>query len=118
MMPIRQAIALLGCVGAFSAPAGAEPLAPEHAAGQAVYSKWCAPCHAPGVTHPGTHALMTKYDGIKSGVLLDWKDLPAVTVKYWVRHGISVMPHFRKTEISDAELEQLARYLARNTPGG
>jgi hypothetical protein len=61
---------------------------------------------------------MTKYYGIKSGVLLEWKDLPAATVKYWVRHGVSVMPHFRRMEICDPELEQLARYLARNTPGG
>jgi mono/diheme cytochrome c family protein len=114
----RRAILVLVLAAACAGSARAEPLAPEHAAGQAVYSKWCAPCHAPGVTHPGTHALMTKYDGIKSGVLLDWRDLPATTVKYWVRHGVSVMPHFRKTEISDAELEQLARYLARNTPGG
>ena len=30
-----------------------------------------------------------------------------------VRTGISVMPHFRKTEISDAELDALARYVAR-----
>jgi (+)-pinoresinol hydroxylase len=118
MTPMRAAIAVLGLAAACATPARAETLAPEHAAGQAVYLRWCAPCHAPGVTHPGTHALMTKYQGVKSGVLLDWKDLPAVTVKYWVRHGISVMPHFRKTEISDAELDQLAGFLARNTPGG
>lgn len=118
MMPTRLAIAALGLAAACVTGVRAEPPAPEYAAGQAVYLKWCAPCHAPGVTHPGTHALMTKYDGVKSGVLLDWKDLPPSTVTYWVRHGVSVMPHFRKTEISDAELEQLARYLARNTPRG
>jgi mono/diheme cytochrome c family protein len=38
------------------------------------------------------------------------------TVKVLVRHGISVMPQFRKTEISDQELDALAAYLARNTP--
>jgi mono/diheme cytochrome c family protein len=97
-------------------PVIADEVAPEYAAGREVYVKWCAPCHAPGVTHPGTHALMTKYQGVKSGVLLEWTDLPASTVKYTVRHGISVMPQFRKTEISDAELDALARYLSRNTP--
>jgi (+)-pinoresinol hydroxylase len=96
-------------------PAIADEVAPEHAAGREVYLKWCAPCHAPGVTHPGTHALMTKYQGVKSGVLLQWTDLPASTVTYTVRHGISVMPQFRKTEISDAELDALARYLSRDT---
>ena len=85
-------------------------------AGRAVYTKWCAPCHDPGLTHPGTHALTVKYQGVKSGVLLEWKDLPANTVKVFVRHGISVMPQFRKTEISDPELDALAAYLARNTP--
>ena len=32
------------------------------------------------------------------------------------RFGISVMPQFRKTEISDQELDALAAYLARNSP--
>jgi (+)-pinoresinol hydroxylase len=117
MTLMRKGIAVLGLAVAYAASARSATPAPEHAAGQAVYLKWCAPCHAPGVTHPGTHALATKYQGIKSGVLLDWKDLPTATVKYWVRHGISIMPHFRKTEISDAELDDLAAFLARNTPG-
>jgi mono/diheme cytochrome c family protein len=86
------------------------------AAGRAVYTKWCAPCHDPGVSHPGTHALTVKYQGVKPGVLLEWKDLSVNTVKVFVRHGISVMPQFRKTEISDQELDALAAYLARNTP--
>jgi hypothetical protein len=88
----------------------------EHAVGKAVYKKWCAPCHAPGITHPGTHALSVKYAGVKSDVLLEWTDLPPFYVEYMVRHGISVMPHFRKTEISDEELKDLAAYLSRNTP--
>jgi len=41
-----------------------------------------------------------------------------MTVKVLVRHGISVMPQFRKTEISDAELDALAKYLSRNSPPG
>lgn len=89
----------------------------QFAAGRAVYVKWCAPCHDPGVSHPGTNALTVKYRGRKSGVLLEWQDLPAGAVKVFVRHGISVMPHFRKTEISDQELAELAAYLSRNTPG-
>jgi hypothetical protein len=31
-----------------------------------------------------------------------------------VRQGMSVMPQFRKTEISDGELVALAAYLSRN----
>jgi (+)-pinoresinol hydroxylase len=93
----------------------AEPSDP-YAAGRAVYTKWCAPCHDPGVIHPGTNALTVKYRGVKPGVLLEWKDLQPQMVRYLVRHGISVMPQFRKTEISDADLDALAKFLSRNTP--
>jgi mono/diheme cytochrome c family protein len=87
-----------------------------HAAGRAVYTKWCAPCHDPGVIHPGTNALTVKYQGVKPGVLLQWTDLQPATISYVVRHGISVMPQFRKTEISDADLGALAKFLSRNSP--
>ena len=108
------AVALAGLTLGGSALAG-EPSDPL-AAGRAVYAKWCAPCHDPGVIHPGTNALTVKYRGVKSGVLLEWQDLAPETVSYLVRHGISVMPQFRKTEISDADLDALAKFLARNTP--
>jgi (+)-pinoresinol hydroxylase len=88
---------------------------PTPAAGRVVYDKWCAPCHDPGITHPGTHALMAKYQGTKPAVLLERTDLPASIVKYFVRHGITVMPQFRKTEISDTELDALAAYVSQNT---
>ncbi len=107
---------------AFAAVCALLPTAPAlaqepafQAQGRAVYSKWCAPCHDPGITHPGTHALTVKYQGVKSGVLLEWSDLPAAMVKLLVRHGISVMPQFRKTEISDSDLDALAAFLSRNT---
>lgn len=86
-----------------------------HADGIRVYNKWCAPCHDPGIEHPGTLALTAKYSGAKSGVLLEWTDLRPEMTRTFVRSGISVMPFFRKTEISDAELDALAAYLARNT---
>jgi (+)-pinoresinol hydroxylase len=34
-------------------------------------------------------------------------------VKYTVRHGVSVMPPLRKTELSDADLDAIAAYLTR-----
>ena len=105
----------LGAPAHAADPAGPEPAGPE-AAGRAVYTKWCAACHDPGVIHPGTNALTAKYQSVKPGVLLEWKDLQPDTVRYTVRHGISVMPQFRKTEISDADLDALAKFLSRNTP--
>jgi (+)-pinoresinol hydroxylase len=96
-----------------------DTLAPRYAPGRAVYQKWCAACHDPGIIHPGTHALMTKYPGGSraNGSITAWTDLPATYVTFMVRHGMSVMPPFRKTEISNGELAALAAYLSRNTPG-
>lgn len=86
------------------------------AAGKAIYDKWCAPCHDAGTDHPGTLALSVKYDGVKSPAIEEWTDLPPAITRLFVRTGVSVMPFFRKTEISDVELDNLADYLARNTP--
>jgi mono/diheme cytochrome c family protein len=38
--------------------------------------------------------------------------IPAELVKVTVRHGVGFMPPFRKTEISNSELELLATYLS------
>ena len=81
--------------------------------GQRVYEKWCAPCHAPGPDHPGTTALAALYKGGKPAALVERTDLTAPIVKQFVRHGVSVMPFFRKTEISDAELDALAAFLSK-----
>ena len=81
--------------------------------GHDVFQKWCAPCHAPGPDHPGTDALDAKYHGGKPAVLEQRMDLSAGDVRSFVRHGVSIMPFFRKTEISDADLDALAVYLAR-----
>ena len=109
------AIFAAACALLLTAFASAQDLTGPQTQGRVVYAKWCAPCHDPGVSHPGTNALAAKYKGIKSAVLLEWTDLPAPLVKVLVRHGISVMPQFRKTEISDADLDALAAYLSRNT---
>jgi mono/diheme cytochrome c family protein len=100
-----------------AAAASADELPRQYASGRVVYERWCAPCHDPGIAHPGTHALMVKYPGGRraSGVITEWTDLPASYVSYMVRHGMSVMPQFRKTEITDADLAALAAYLSRNT---
>ena len=111
-------VAAVLVLGGTSGAARADNLAPRYTPGRAVYEKWCAACHDPGIIHPGTHALMTKYpNGSRaSGSIGAWTDLPASYVTFMVRHGMSVMPPFRKTEISDGELTALAAYLSRNTP--
>jgi mono/diheme cytochrome c family protein len=81
--------------------------------GRLTYEKWCAPCHAPGPDHPGTQALDALYKGSKPGALIERKDLTPAIVKQFVRKGVSVMPFFRKTEISDTELDALAAFLSK-----
>lgn len=94
-----------------AAALAAEP--PDVRRGHDVFQKWCAPCHASGPGHPGTTALEALYKGAKPAPLEERNDLTPEVVKYFVRTGVSVMPFFRKTEISDQDLEALAGYLAR-----
>jgi mono/diheme cytochrome c family protein len=84
--------------------------------GQQVFEHWCAPCHAPGPRHPGTQALEVLYKGAKPAALEQRTDLVPELTRSFVRTGVSVMPPFRKTEISDADLAALAAYLAPKAP--
>lgn len=80
--------------------------------GHKVYQKWCYPCHGPGAGHPGTASLAAR--GQKPAVLEERTDLTAPVIKTFVRHGSSFMPTFRKTEISDADLDAIAAYLTKS----
>lgn len=100
----------LGLVAASAAASAAD--APTLAHGKEVFAKWCAPCHDAGTAYPGTVALETKYQGKLPGALEQRTDLVPDFVKVMVRNGISVMPFFRKTEITDADLDALAAYLS------
>lgn len=85
--------------------------------GAAVYQNWCAPCHSSGRGNPGTMALAAKYKARQPevpAVLTDRTDLTPQAIRFFVRQGVSVMAPFRKTEITDAELDALSAYLARN----
>jgi mono/diheme cytochrome c family protein len=85
--------------------------APTLAQGAQVFEKWCLPCHGHGDQFPGTVALGVKYQNKLPGALQDRTDLAADLVKAVVRTGVTVMPFFRKTEVSDADLDALAAYL-------
>lgn len=84
--------------------------------GLVVFQEWCISCHGIGPGHPGTQALDHRYQGSQPGALEQRTDLSPEIVKAFVRNGISVMPFFRKVEISDAELDALGAYLSRNNP--
>jgi mono/diheme cytochrome c family protein len=85
----------------------------DESAGHQVFAKWCAPCHSRGPGNPGTAALAAVYRNSKPAALEDRTDMTPAFVKQAVRNGVNVMPFFRKTEISDAELDALAAYLGR-----
>ncbi|HTW22789.1 MAG TPA: cytochrome c [Candidatus Baltobacteraceae bacterium] len=82
--------------------------------GYVQYQDYCSMCHGPGPGEPGTMALQAKYKGAEPALLADRTDLTAALIKTYVRNGISIMPIFRKTEISDADLDAIAAYLTRN----
>jgi (+)-pinoresinol hydroxylase len=82
--------------------------------GYVEYERFCSACHGEGVGRPGTLALQAKYKGAVPALLDKRTDLTPEFVKTTVRNGVTVMPFFRKTEISDADLNAIAAYLARN----
>jgi (+)-pinoresinol hydroxylase len=80
--------------------------------GEQVYQRWCVHCHAPGRGNPGTQSLQVKYQGKVSAVLLERTDITPEFIAFTVRQGAMSMPPFRKTEITDAELAALSRWIA------
>jgi len=96
---------------------------PQIELGEQVYEKWCEPCHGPGLGLPGFGALPgTQQLGIKyresdvPAVLAERTDLVPEFIEVIVRQGVSFMPQFRKTEISDTDLDAISAYLTRNNP--
>ena len=95
---------------------------PSEKQGKVVFDKWCAPCHGAAAPHtmfvngalPGTAALAVKYQGKVPAVLEQRTDLKPAYIKTVVRHGLYGMPITRKTEVSDAELDNVIAYLTEN----
>ena len=118
-MAVGVAFMLHASLGVAQPPVGNAPLD----RGKQVYDYWCLPCHGEGLglpgfaELPGTQQLRIKYRDVAiSPLLTERTDLVPDFVKAIVRQGVSFMPQFRKTEISDADLDALATYLARNNP--
>jgi mono/diheme cytochrome c family protein len=120
---MRQALLLLALFAAATANPALAQTAPSEKNGKAVFDRWCTPCHgaeAPRAGEfgaralPGTAALALKYDGKVPAVLEQRADLTPAFIKTVVRRGLYGMPITRKTEISDAELDDVVAYLTRN----
>lgn len=105
--------AIFGSALALAALAGVPAMAQSANSGKQVFDQWCAACHAAGPRFPGTASLAVKYGKDVPAALEQRTDLSPEIVSYFVRHGVLVMPPFRKTEISDADLKALGEYLSR-----
>jgi mono/diheme cytochrome c family protein len=81
--------------------------------GYVAFQLSCAVCHGSGPGKPGTRALAAKYKGSVPALLEERTDLAPDYVRTVVRHGVSVMPFFRKTELSDGDLDAIVAYLSR-----
>lgn len=92
------------CVGAFliMLPAQMSALESNWENAQEAYTKVCAYCHNTGV---GPDSVKIKFEG-------DAVKFRAESIYNTVRSGLSAMPAFRKTEIDDKTLKELAEGLA------
>ena len=92
--------------------------APAIQRGKTKFERTCAPCHGAGPGNdgrpalPGTEALQLKYKGALPALLEARTDLTFDILKGYLRHGSWSMPPFRKTELTDAEIQDIAAYLA------
>ena len=81
--------------------------------GKAEFERACSICHGSGPDRPGTNSLQIKYEGKRPALLEERTDLTVDVVRYYIRNGIAMMPRFRKTELTDAQVDSIARYLTR-----
>ncbi len=80
-------------------------------AGERLYGRECAYCHVGRNT--GTTMLGKRLPEGTPAQLHERTDLAADYVKIVVRNGMVNMPPLSRAEVSDEELEQIARWLAK-----
>lgn len=97
-----------------SGPAGAQTPTER---GKELFQHWCSACHKPlgefVSSVPGTTALQNKYKGAIPAALEQRTDLRPEYVRLIIRQGILSMPFFRKTELSDADVDAIGAYLTK-----
>lgn len=103
---------LLGIAHAQPAPAtpNPAPAAPKpRSPGEATFLAKCRYCHVE--MGPGTLTLARRV-GKEHAMLATRTDLDADYVKAVVRGGLNTMPPINRVEVSDAELDRIATWLA------
>ncbi|MEO0062850.1 MAG: hypothetical protein RLZZ08_1410 [Pseudomonadota bacterium] len=107
MKMVMGVLVIIGMAGT-AAAVGADT-----ADGQYVFEQKCALCH--GTVGTGTMMLARRL-GKDHALLAQRTDLQPAYVEAVVRNGIGSMPAITRVELTDAQLAQLARFLARNNP--
>jgi mono/diheme cytochrome c family protein len=87
-------------------------VAAENLPGKMVFEQWCTACHMDSPFAPGTIQLK-QIHGPAYAIIEKRIDLTDAFVRLLVRQGRSGMPKFRRTEISNADLDALVNYLVR-----
>ncbi len=116
-----------------AAPAGAPPPVPPYQVraplpagdrltggkdGAILFSNRCGACHLAGGmgTNLLTKQRMAAGEPPESGLLANRKDLTHTYVKVVVRRGKLAMPPLTRVEVTDAELDSIAKYLGKAGP--
>ena len=79
--------------------------------GQRLFEQRCAICHGSEPYHPATRMLEMRY-GSGHGSLLGRESMTPEAVKAIVRGGMREMFPFRVVDLSDEDLDAIARYVA------
>lgn len=98
LKPSAGLAALLVMLAGHSSGALAQS-APQISKGQQFYQQVCAKCHETGI-----------------GPVITGRGLPEATYVFMARNGFNAMPAFRLSDIDDATLQDLAKYLAATKP--
>lgn len=86
--------------GALAQQPAPQPTTPQQIGkGQQFYQQVCAKCHEAGI-----------------GPVITGRGLPEATYVYMARNGFNAMPAFRLSDIDDATLQDLAKYLSATKP--
>jgi mono/diheme cytochrome c family protein len=105
--PLRRAAGKAALLAMLISAASAQAAEPTRD-GKASFEYHCGKCHDAAGT--GTQ-MLTKRLGKEQALLEKRKGLTVDFVRNAVRHGVLSMPRITRVEVTDAELDAIARYL-------
>jgi mono/diheme cytochrome c family protein len=112
---LAGALAVAGVLSWPFAPAFAQdaPLSAKQEEGRKLYRETCFYCHSEKVW--GTLAIERRRAG-SDALLEQRRDLVPEFLRSVVRNGLGSMPAYRRTELTDAEVDAIVAYLTRANP--